>query len=114
MRISDWSSDVCSSDLLRAHHAADENEMIAGFVQRLALAFERDQRAVEQRHAGLAGRPGQVRKAVLALRREAVRRGLLSDLQPIDPEMHHVARSEECRVRKEGVSKRQLWGAAVT
>ena len=32
---------------LRAHHASDKDEMVARLVQRLALAFERYQRARE-------------------------------------------------------------------
>src|SRR3546814_5682553 len=59
MRISDWSSDVCSSDLLDAFHAALPQEALRGLQQR-----RKDFRVVDgaqaaemsrRRHAGRAG-----------------------------------------------------------
>jgi hypothetical protein len=95
---------------LRAHHAADKNEMITRFVQRLALAFERHQRASKKRHPRLPRRPGQVRKTILAFRREAVRRRLLSDLKHIDPEVRRVAknRRRSRRVRDANEQQRRI------
>ena len=76
---------------LRAHDAADQNEMVTSLVQRFTLAFERDEGASEQGNARLPRRPRQVREAILALRCEAIRRRLLPDLKDIDPEMRRIA-----------------------
>src|SRR3546814_8054910 len=40
MRISDWSSDVCSSDLVFDAHALDHLELLFEFVDMMFLAFE--------------------------------------------------------------------------
>src|SRR3546814_18183702 len=72
---------------LCADDAADEDEMVARLVKRFALAFERHERAAEERHTGLPRRPRLVGEPVLALGGEPVRCRLLADFQDIDPEM---------------------------
>src|SRR3546814_15994097 len=42
MRISDWSSDVCSSDLAAAIHALLVDELIDGMMQRLGVDADAD------------------------------------------------------------------------
>src|SRR3546814_13531402 len=96
MRISDWSSDVCSSDL-----GAADAEGVAGWVEEHdpALAgLELGLRAAELAHPvdqgfGIGG--AQVEVELLAVARPARR---------------HVARSEERRVGQECVSTcRSRW-----
>src|SRR3546814_13794555 len=93
MRISDWSSDVCSSDLLPI--GMPVGKIGQGFVYRLQLGFEFFQIAAmvaRQRtdNAGLAARDGQVHAAAQEHRRRE--------------------RSEERRVGKECVSTcRSRW-----
>src|SRR3546814_19958209 len=102
MRISDWSSDVCSSDLLRLH---GDDERLSGLEQIPVLV----QAFGKQHGLELAGGIGKsddahlVASARLALlpsghrsRQTAGRRTLFSGEREI--------RSEESRVGKEGVS----------
>src|SRR3546814_19641549 len=86
MRISDWSSDVCSSDLLAFHHL----ETIGGHEDRLGRLV----------HAvvGPADALGEPRGA---LRRAHMDDEI--DVAPIETEVERRGRSEERRVGKEWV-----------
>src|SRR3546814_4751349 len=85
MRISDWSSDVCSSDLIDGQRAdlpigMPVGKIGQGFVYRLQLGFEFFQIAAmvaRQRtdNAGLAARDGQVHAAAQEHRRREGRQG---------------------------------------
>src|SRR3546814_6016712 len=64
MRISDWSSDVCSSDLLYLHLAAQLDHAVCWDLEKLHRAFgtpahPREQPFAPQRHPGLVGRSEQ-------------------------------------------------------
>src|SRR3546814_17476557 len=99
MRISDWSSDVCSSDLqalqLDLHLLAQ-------------LEVERRERLVEQQHLGLAGERARQRHALLLSAGELSRPAVGVALQlhqrqhPLDA--RGALRSEARRVGKEWVS----------
>src|SRR3546814_13409376 len=99
MRISDWSSDVCSSDLQLLHVAAHRRS-----TAKRPAAINRDQCAVDVAR-GLAAEPqaavGDVLLAAVALHRHGIDRCLLE---------LRCWRSEERRVGKECVSTcRSRW-----
>src|SRR3546814_11109216 len=98
MRISDWSSDVCSSDLVRrdARCVAEEGE--SEF--RLALQQQRVAEVVQRLHRGRVHRR---RPLVVALRQVVAAELVIGRGKPIH-------RSEERRVGKECVSTcRSRW-----
>src|SRR3546814_4377774 len=97
MRISDWSSDVCSSDLV-AHRAAHDP------AQHIAAAFVRRQHAVGDEEARRAQMIGD--DAVAGLRR-----ALGGHAGQVDRRRdQRLERSEERRVGKECVSTwRSRW-----
>src|SRR3546814_19627603 len=104
MRISDWSSDVCSSDLFVTQNPGDLPDAVLGQlgnrVQHALRAFTpRDRKAVPTAAATFRQNPGfDARTAITELR---VGEALVSTLQ---------ARSDERRVGKECVSKcRSRW-----
>src|SRR3546814_3595957 len=102
MRISDWSSDVCSSDLM----ARQETQGVDGYI----LEFERD---------GVAGcgKGGEARFVVpcrLGVMRGDVRGDAFAvggvDMRPVTELRRRDGRSEERRVGKECVSTcRSRW-----
>src|SRR3546814_6926450 len=105
MRISDWSSDVCSSDLVRV----DRDEDVGlGRARQLRAAVERDEHVLVARQVGLqAGRgvdlPGQLAAdgksdVLLTATALADRAGILATVARIDghdQRAHAGARSEE-------------------
>src|SRR3546814_19914228 len=96
VRISDWSSDVCSSDLLgldqlREERRADRQGVVVEVVFRVVQAPVLARRTAAEPHEG-ARAPGEHDREILAAH-ALVRR-------PVDP----VGRSEERRVGKEWVS----------
>src|SRR3546814_18052851 len=94
MRISDWSSDVCSSDLALAGEQTGVQAAAGGHARAVAIAAER--RADRTDESDLAG-------AVV----EAVARGHLAAVVGVERVQRPAcvdARSEERRVGKEGVS----------
>src|SRR3546814_5116291 len=93
MRISDWSSDVCSSDLPRGDFIADRREL---------------QRAVVIAAVAVAGQIDQM-QAIACGERIAQRRKDAGVHRPA-VDQHQVGRSEERRVGKECVSTcRSRW-----
>src|SRR3546814_11873195 len=103
MRISDWSSDVCSSDLPRA--ILDRQAVIGPEPQPPLVAIDLDQRLREQlvvHRGGIAAIDHAGRTAGMA---EQDRRDILAANRRVD-----ALRSEERRVGKEGVSTcRSRW-----
>src|SRR3546814_13668829 len=102
MRISDWSSDVCSSDLL----AAQLVRTASGLVAAVAALFAR---APHPAHSGALPAdvlllPRRVLQGVLG--RSAVVRGRRAALELLGREL---LRSEERRVGKECVSTCRSW-----
>src|SRR3546814_14430989 len=91
MRISDWSSDVCSSDLRLLHDAFDEFGIVDADRARL---FGHE---AERRHPrlGVDLEQEDAREAMLVVPAEIGARGALAAEQPV--------RSEERRVGKECV-----------
>src|SRR3546814_14644923 len=101
MRISDWSSDVCSSDLIRLRIEAVE--------------LRRADQAVEQRRA-LAAFVGACEEVVLSPQRDCPDRSLRSIVVDLDPNVVDLARqcrSEECRAGKRFVNTVRLGGAQI-
>src|SRR3546814_12294137 len=98
MRISDWSSDVCSSDLVRVRMIVAR--MFIGGIFMLAMHRVLDMLALFPARLAIEGQEDE------APRIEAGEEGH----ENADPEGHHAAaaarisRSEERRVGKEGVS----------
>src|SRR3546814_15955671 len=126
MRISDWSSDVCSSDLadIRHHRAArfergEVNRLAIediGFLaheDRVAVPSHRRRPRSERHRLPRAVVGEQVRGEHLAASAEAAIRLLQADDIGIDlaqyVERAIGARSEEGRVGKEGVSTVRTW-----
>src|SRR3546814_17547970 len=108
MRISDWSSDVCSSDLLSLLARRDEAQAIAGKLDRGQTAAREDA-AVDpdamRQHGGAF-------RGVAMHHRHRMRPVVAAEERLADP--HHVVlgltRSEERSVGKEGVSMwRSRW-----
>src|SRR3546814_517565 len=56
MRISDWSSDVCSSDLLDARHGTPRVEVIESLARGLQIALGIGERGPDHDHGGDAGK----------------------------------------------------------
>src|SRR3546814_3831298 len=56
MRISDWSSDVCSSDLLDARHGTPRVEVIESLARGLQIALGIGERGPDHGHGGDAGK----------------------------------------------------------
>src|SRR3546814_15598169 len=118
MRISDWSSDVCSSDLNRAWVTFDRAAVGAWYtqlLQRNALAVEHaedvmigdDQQACRIAEGGVVGEPGGIGMAV---RRDDRQMLDLRIQPPRDRPRGRVGRSEERRVGTECVSTcRSRW-----
>src|SRR3546814_11569921 len=99
MRISDWSSDVCSSDLLEF---ADHPRRQEGVDREQEIARERDQRDIHrhERAEAHAGEDQQHREAIAAIIDEIA----------IGRALDMAERSEERRVGKECVSTcRSRW-----
>src|SRR3546814_14906845 len=98
MRISDWSSDVCSSDLAAAPGRRSRHLPVGARRRRAALRAEAGARADPHRRGG---RP--------ARRRARTGRAVRTYPQParkgIDPEAGGRGRSERRRGGKEGVSQ---------
>src|SRR3546814_2662925 len=114
MRISDWSSDVCSSDLVRRSPVKEALTPTAATPLGLRGPSLRPPR--RQRQAGWQVRYEPVRPAILARRsgnqdRQQPPGNLVVLVQPVQRQTgteHGVHdRSEERRVGKEGVSKSQ-------
>src|SRR3546814_14866893 len=105
MRISDWSSDVCSSDLDQRHHL--------GFVG--GLAGDVADRQAGREHATLAGRHDEIAGLHLLVADEMPEhRTVVVDADqnrvPTLVADHHGDKSEERRVGKEWVSTvRSRW-----
>src|SRR3546814_18021525 len=98
MRISDWSSDVCSSDLQQARHA---DQLHRELEDRLAAA-----------HAAVEARDGEIESLVTAHATElAAHRETAQTAGALRVELaQHTARSEERRVWKACVSTcRSRW-----
>src|SRR3546814_17437487 len=91
MRISDWSSDVCSSDLIVAVIASNGADYIACLA---AFHF----RAFHQRQIARLGGLHQ---------RLEIGAGVLRDCHDRSPRWPELPRSEERRVGNEGVSTRR-------
>src|SRR3546814_4801056 len=88
MRISDWSSDVCSSDLLRNGGALGHGGRGAGNrIGQVEIGNRRDERRVAHRPGGTEGTPGGRRHRVNG-------REMRRDLQHA-PAQHAQIRSEE-------------------
>src|SRR3546814_13273274 len=106
MRISDWSSDVCSSDLIGREEKADR-----------ASDRGAEARGIAKRHQGQIDAalhvidPGPVEAVAVAAHRERVRkRAHRVDGVDMGDDEEDGTRSEERRVWKEGVSKgRSRW-----
>src|SRR3546814_14793796 len=96
MRISDWSSDVCSSDLRDQRHAARAS---------------RDRLGVRQPQGGERGRPARRRRIEVGLAAGRDRSGGAGRMGfPPFPDPAQGRRSEERRVGKECVSTcRSRW-----
>src|SRR3546814_20407029 len=97
MRISDWSSDVCSSDLIENHGVADVRLKWPNDL----LADDRKLGGILIEHRGEAG--GACRVVV----------GIGLNLPMVDNQASEVtqARSEERLVGKTGVRKGTSWGS---
>src|SRR3546814_11207736 len=112
MRISDWSSDVCSSDLLEVLQAADLRPVVLpGF--RAFLENRHPRESGDPASLGLAGEPDDSQKSLGPRFRGddgagfAIAVATLDDGFALDAE---AARSEERRVGKECVSTcRSRW-----
>src|SRR3546814_11301706 len=93
MRISDWSSDVCSSDLLAIRISGDLVEQDKGFF------YNPDNDVYFDRQKG-HGLRGQIR-----LKRGPVDAIIMAETQRLTtPSIHYQIRSEERRVGQECVS----------
>src|SRR3546814_13472390 len=92
MRISDWSSDVCSSDLCGGWSTGSPTSCL--HVVDVA----------EQRHVGRLGCARRTRGALVVVRPCLHPRQRLRDLAPTLPAEQPAGRSEERRVGKECVS----------
>src|SRR3546814_11065628 len=107
MRISDWSSDVCSSDQARVHHAHVLEH--AGVVGVVVAAVE----AVGALDLRFAGRAARLRGARAGADRGAAQQheaAPLADRVAVSGAFDALARSEERRGGKECVSKcRSRW-----
>src|SRR3546814_17254248 len=114
MRISDWSSDVCSSDLVGPDRAAP--------VVYVADAEGLVEPAIEQRQVGLGackelsvvgptpGRGGDARKDRIIVASEAQGGLRIAPDEAAAESVGGIGRSEERRVGKEGVSTcRSRW-----
>src|SRR3546814_13933476 len=73
MRISDWSSDVCSSDLPRSRRARRNNR--SEIVRRHASGFSRSLRAKQSKRAGGASRNAEFPDLRICQRRTRQTRG---------------------------------------
>src|SRR3546814_17351981 len=102
MRISDWSSDVCSSDLLRRCSLVDQ---IADAVSRLRDAEDAAGSPADRAERGADGQVPCGRRPCNLVQPLAHRRKCGVG---IDPEL----RAEERRGGKEGVSKCIYWWSA--
>src|SRR3546814_21109792 len=110
MRISDWSSDVCSSDLAVAQARADverrEGLVASGAVSREELAHARDMLAAAE--AALSASHGQLARSTAMVDATTLQK------QPqvaAEASQLRQARSEEHSVGKEWVSTgRSRWG----
>src|SRR3546814_9929102 len=99
MRISDWSSDVCSSDLLRFQSGA---LLFDG--GRLAKAVDRDVRALGRKRAGrgkpdAAGRSGHKRALALQKHRETPR-SVLGEIEGSGFPVHQIVRDHSALVHR--------------
>src|SRR3546814_13678921 len=110
MRISDWSSDVCSSDLLRALLAADHPAApIARNLYRLSRLLKVPNAAVIRTEAALAEHWWRTADGAPNAEVRAAQR-ILSDLAECALTGQDALRSEERRVGKECVSTcRSRW-----
>src|SRR3546814_13452043 len=107
MRISDWSSDVCSSDSGRAPPSTLAPASASRFLPRRASASK--DRANDERPVLSAALAGQL-AARTGTQRGKVRPEGLQQGVPDDEARHDRHRSEERRVGKEGVSTgRSRW-----
>src|SRR3546814_11321259 len=108
MRISDWSSDVCSSDLVDPLNSGQRNrrnvDTLAHSVKGNPMSVEERQRCVWPETAEVeGGRSGDVRETTLACRNNCRVLAARKILWDITNDLTKV-RSEERRVGKECVS----------
>src|SRR3546814_1925202 len=99
MRISDWSSDVCSSDLVR-HHRCNLDDRVAVGVEPGHLQVDPDQPAVACAIACHVCPCCRIQRNIIALRQRATcsgqRRVPATAAEPVgQPPAGFVARSEE-------------------
>src|SRR3546814_19642775 len=103
MRISDWSSDVCSSDLRTFAQVADRTKRLAGYLAASGLGVRRERSELERWECGqspvaliMGNRPEYLESMLGAFRARAV---------PFNVNHHYQPhRSDERRVGKECVS----------
>src|SRR3546814_15698376 len=114
MRMSDWSSDVCSSDLLSADMGAERNRDEAGMYlgpfqmardQTLLAAIEAGVSAVDAVFTDFRDEAGLMREA-----RAAQALGFTGKMAIHPASVPVIQRSEERRVRKEGSVRLNLGG----
>src|SRR3546814_14273099 len=119
MRISDWSSDVCSSDLRSADHRREDREIGAGFAGKRPAGFE--VLFIAPRSRIIGGEKAGRSKAVMQFAKVGCARDdVVADMigivaktvstAQIGPGGRHDLRSEERRVGKGCVSTcRSRW-----
>src|SRR3546814_11042440 len=107
MRISDWSSDVCSSDLVDAEGVVVDHHELFGLLEAAGLHLEgREAADADGAIVGPLHVMGGDRRAVVEL-------GILADLEGDRLAVgRHGIRSEERRVGKECVSTCRSWWSA--
>src|SRR3546814_16105097 len=118
MRISDWSSDVCSSDLPQVAPANERLEKVTGLAYHVSdtehallnAARVNVLRSVPGR--GLRPMGARTRRKDGPFRQIAIRRLVNFIVETLDEETQWLGRSEERRLGKECVSRcRSRWSA---
>src|SRR3546814_16810570 len=111
MRISDWSSDVCSSDLYVRHAVVGRGERRAQLLQRVGAEGRHQQQATGTKHAAEAGeRGGQV---VDPLQAQVAGQHVAAAIRQWQAASGGGGRTEERRGGKEGGGKRRFRGEGV-